>query len=148
VTLDTYDGAGRITDETDPMGRVTVNQYNYFGELTFSGMSIPGTPGYYTSTNYHYDGAGNLLQSVDGNSHTIDYTYTARNQLKTMTTHPDYGVDNTTQYTYDLAGNLKTLTDPDHNQTIWDYDNLNRVHSVTDPLSHNTVYGYDADSNL
>ena len=119
-----YDGAGNLTVEWKPVQTVgsaeswakTVYTYDNRNRLTkveqYNGSDIVGT------TDYAYDGVGNLLSTTVGG--------------------------NTTRYTYDRFGNVLTMTDALGKKESYTYGSLGRLETKTDRNGVETVYGYDA----
>ena len=171
VTTYTYDLAGNMTSETDPLGNVTTYGYDADGNQTSVSEPSPTTPGETgPTTTYTYDLAGNLLtttsplpsdywqdENSQGETAVTTNTYDQANNLLS-TTDPD---GNTTSYTYDALGNMLSLTDPDGNTTAWTYNHLGQETSQNQvvALGYNpdgsiqtttatSRYFYDADGNL
>jgi YD repeat-containing protein len=90
-------------------------------------------------TNYtQYDANGNVLEVVDANSVATDYTYDARQRLKTVTTSGQK-----TQYDYWPTGLLKQVTFPDTSTVSYVYDDAHRLTDVTDSLGNTVHYVLD-----
>jgi YD repeat-containing protein len=87
-----------------------------------------------TTTQYAYDGPGNLTSVTDQAGKVVQYTYDAANQLKSViqTNHPDPS-HNTTNYSYDSNANLTTLTDANSHTTQNAFDGLNQLRTETLP---------------
>jgi RHS repeat-associated protein len=97
-----------------------------------------------------YDGDGNAIYSVDGNSVGTEQQYDPLNRLvKTLQDHAGAGAthDTTTQYAYDTRDNLRSVTDPDNLGTSYTYDGLNNLTALSSPDTSNTGYTYDAAGN-
>src|SRR5207247_9964378 len=77
---------------------------------------------------------GLMSTSVDGNSRTITYGYTNRNQLYTVTENSA-----TTTYGFDANGNETSVTLPNTATVTKAYDNADRLTSATNKNSNNTV---------
>ena len=146
----TYDAAGELTSQTDPLGNVTTYVYDNLGRKIEEIDPDPATGASSQSdancpkTYYAYDLVGNLLSATDPAGHTTSYTYDGLNECMTVT-DPSSGV---TSYTHDMMGDVTSLTDPDDNTTNWTYDGLGRVIEETDPLGHSEYYQYDLSGNL
>jgi RHS Repeat. len=82
----------------------------------------------HNTTNYAYDGRGNLTGSTDANEHTTATGFDLLNR-QTSRTLPAGGPSETR--TYDAAGNLLTLTGYNGKTTTYSYDALNRLLSKT-----------------
>ncbi|SIO13416.1 RHS repeat-associated core domain-containing protein [Singulisphaera sp. GP187] len=129
----TYDAAGRLTTETDPLGRVTTYQYDPAGRL--ASVTAPDP-----------DGAGPLTAPV------TRYAYDAEDRLTSLTDP----LGRVTTSNYDPAGRLASVVGPDPDGagpltapvTSYGYDNLGRLTSTTDPLGRITSFAYDVRDRL
>jgi RHS repeat-associated protein len=91
---------------------------------------------------YSYDADGNRASIQYPDIYSFSYTYTGRNQLKTVGTNVTYA--------YDLNGNLITRTPANNTSTSYAYDALDRVTWVQHFLNgtgRTFQYGYETDSN-
>lgn len=106
TTFTDWDKYGNKIRETDPIGQVTV---------------------------WEYDANNNLILTQGPNwDYKTEYSYDFSNRLIRITeTHPD-GVF-ITSYAYDYVGNRIKSTDCYGNDTIYKYDDLNRLIKVTYP---------------
>ncbi|WP_258024269.1 LamG-like jellyroll fold domain-containing protein [Streptomyces bambusae] len=117
----TYDGLGRLTDETGSGTAVATRPrtlgYDLAGRMTKAGGSTLLTDNLYT-----YNDRGQLLTTA-GPAGTSEYTYDADGM---MTSRKDAA--GTTTFTYDTAGRLDTTTDPlTGTRTHSDYDAAGRL---------------------
>ena len=134
----TYDAAGNLESETDPLMNVTSYTYDDFGRLkTITNTDSEG--GELSATSYMYDSAGNLLVEFDALWNATVYEYDDLGRL-IKTTLPDADGDPATtddipvfEYAYDAAGNLLSETDPLGNKTSYTYDALGRLVKTTLP---------------
>jgi RHS repeat-associated protein len=91
---------------------------------------------------YSYDADGNRASIQYPDIYSFSYTYTGRNQLKTVGTNVTYA--------YDLNGNLITRTLANSTSTSYAYDALDRVTWVQHFLNgtgRTFQYGYETDGN-
>jgi RHS repeat-associated protein len=91
---------------------------------------------------YSYDADGNRASIQYPDTYSFSYTYTGRNQLKTVGTNVTYA--------YDLNGNLITRTLANSTSTSYAYDALDRVTWVQHFLNgtgRTFQYGYETDGN-
>jgi RHS repeat-associated protein len=149
ATTFTYDAAGHLLTETDPLAHTTTYTYDKVGNETSVADPNNHTTSYaydaqnrLTSitapdngvTQYTYDGAGNVLTRVDAKSHTTTYTYDAANELlsKTSPTGQKW------TYAFDADGNRTSMVDANGNSTqtagdgttTYSYDAANRLTAV------------------
>ena len=133
------DQQGRITQITDPNGKVY--QYSYDAAGNLATLALPGNT---TAITYTYDTSHFFLSSTDprGNPETIT-TYHPDGRLASIKD----AVGNTTRYDYDIAANKTIITNPDGGVVTRKYDANGLLLSETDPLNHTTNYTYDSNRN-
>jgi RHS repeat-associated protein len=150
ITRFTYTSQGLVDKITDPLGRITNNDYNALGRLTKITFAV-GTVDE-ASQQFEYDRAGNQTAIIDENGHRTQFTYDALNRLTRITeADPDGNGPLTspvTTYTYDAAGNLIKTTDPLNQNTQNQYDVMNRLIKTIDSLNQITTFSYDQAGNL
>jgi len=163
----TYDAAGNVLTETDPLGNTTTTTYDAAGnKLTETDANNHTTTYTYNAANqlisvtapdrgvtsYTYDDAGNKLTETDPRNNTTTYTYDNANRLISSTT----ALGNKTTYFYDANGNQTKVVDPrgnitganpDDYATTSTYDAAGRLLTQTDALGHTTTYSYDKTGN-
>src|SRR5579884_216787 len=136
-----YDPEGNLTGWTDSNGtwsrtydaanRITSEKLNNVARFTYS-----------------YDAVGQkgLLSTLtDTNWRVITYSYTARNELASVSE-----TGGTTSYGYDANGNETSITNPNGTSVTKAYDAANRLTSVTNKTGGGATlssfsYGYNAD---
>jgi RHS repeat-associated protein len=161
----TLDASGNRTkeDTKDPsstLKRTLSRQYDQLNRLTKSLNAASATVQQYTNPadapptgityTDGYDGNGNAIYSIDGNSVGTEQQYDPLNRLvKTLQDHAGTGTtqDTTTQYTYDARNNLRSVIDPDNLTTSYTYDGLNNLTALSNPDTGSTSYTYDAAGN-
>ncbi len=167
-TVYTYDGLGRITAMTDPLGAVTSFQYDALGNLVkrtnpkgdiitwvYSGDGTLAAENYPdgSSKQYTYDKKGRKISETDQRGNTSSYSYNSFGKL--MTTVDAYM--GTTELKYDLVGNVISQRDKRGNITYFSYDKNNRLVQKRLPLELDAAgnivylvedYQYDAANNL
>jgi RHS repeat-associated protein len=135
-----YDVASRLTSINNANANITRTYFND-NLLRSETESITGANS--KTVTYSYDADGNRASTVYPDTYTFNYTYTGRNQLKSVTNYATYD--------YDARGNLTTRTLlPSHIQSTYLYDNLDRVTSIQHLLNDTTRtlnYGYYPNSN-
>ena len=150
VTHYAYNNQGLITQEIDPLGHITVYDYDVLGRL-IQVTAAKGTPQEVTRQ-YEYDAAGNQTALIDENGNQTSYVYDAMDRVvKVIKADPD-GTGPLSSpiqsYTYDLKGNLTSMTDSLGRTTTYAYDALNRLTLVTDALGNAQQYQYDKAGNI
>jgi RHS repeat-associated protein len=160
-----YDVMGRLTNQTDPDGKVIAYSY----DLTTGKVATIATPSGTTThkynslgqleqviaangqTSYVYDAVGNLKQVMLPNQVTQTYQYDKLNRLEVLETKDKNGnLLSKYSYSYDKAGNRKTVEELQGTATRhleYSYDALNRLvgESLTDAVNGDrlTEYAYD-----
>nr|WP_234430898.1 LamG-like jellyroll fold domain-containing protein [Streptomyces sp. NRRL F-4489] len=163
-----YDGVGRITSTTDPLGRVVGYAYDQFGHLT--GKTLPmrqadaGTPQLNDKSSWFKLGPKGLpqfpdkghwftwtptglpLSATDPNGARVEATYDGLGRKLTSTvverSAPDHNL--TTRYSWDDASNQIAFTSPAGRTTKAAYNAAGEPVETTDPAGGTTTFGYDA----
>lgn len=182
-----YGSVPGSTKVTDPAGRAVLDTYQdglmvsrtkaygtgqsatwkrTYDAATLGCTSISDPNGHTKSMTY--DGAGNLLTSVDALGRKTTATYNGLNEMTSVTdpamvtttmaynaagnllsrSRPLVGTAQTqrTTYTYGDAtqpGDVTSLTDPDGKVSTISYNSRGDVVSARDPLGNTTTYAYD-----
>ena len=159
-----YDAAHRLTHIQDGLGNRIVYTLDALGNRTREQVFDPGNAlartrgrAYDTlsrlaqesgaqaqTTNYRYDGNGNVVSVSDPLSHTTANTYDALNRL-VQVLDPASGV---TRYSYDGANNLSQVTDPGGLATVYTYDGLGNLTKLVSPDTGTTTSTFDGAGNL
>lgn len=162
VTKWEYDSAGRIKQETGPLGEVKKFEYSEAGKLMkeIRSPDATGMQGLDGQRSYTYSKNGMITSVTDfnGNTETIvmgkmnlpishtdragnvmTYEYTPFGAKQSET---DFA-GNTTTYDYDEKGRLTTVIDASGNVSKYDYDKLNRLSSILDAKGKKESYTYD-----
>jgi large repetitive protein len=111
-----YDSRGRKVQETDVLSE---------------------TESY--TTQFVYDGMGNILSQIDKEGNTTIYQYDELGR-RIKVADP---LNQITEYAYDNRGNLISLKDAKGNSTTFEYDRNNRVTKETRPMGQATCYFYN-----
>jgi RHS repeat-associated protein len=164
----TYDPVSLgVSTATDPDGNLTTYSYDDHGNVTSQSNGLGVT------TNYLYNAADALVETVDGNGvasvnqydqsgHIPTGTAALQDLTSTTVTQANNVVESTTgnfgaapartiNYFYDNAahpGDRTRVTDPNGNTTTTTYDTFGDTTSVTDPAGDKTAYGYDTAKGL
>ncbi|MCX6902459.1 MAG: hypothetical protein NTW03_03035 [Verrucomicrobia bacterium] len=143
-----YDGKGRLTSRTDPVG--TIN-YGHDANDNLTGATNAGqSVGLYWTFDaydrvasykdldgnviqYGYDAAGNLTTLVYPGNRSVSYTYDSLNRLTTVT---DWATRQTT-FTYDLANRLTSITRPNGKVRLINYDAAGQTTNIIEKLANN-----------
>ncbi len=142
----TYDGQGRVTAQTDQLGRTT--RFDYSGEPLGSGgsTSVTDPKGNTTTQTYQY---GELTSETRGAGTSEAATWKFEYDQETLgvasVTDPNGHV---TKSTYDDEGNTLTTEDALGRKTTNTYDFHNDLLTTTDPLGVTTTNTYDPRGNL
>ncbi len=143
-----YDTQDNLTTITDPNGNITSYYNDDFGRKNQNGSPDTGT------TDYLYDGAGNLIQRFDEKETVVNYTYDALNRL-TAIQFPSDPTQNVT-FTYDSTsvtygiGRLTGRTDPSGTYAFY-YDaqgNLTKEEKSINSILYTTQYTYNNNNIL
>jgi len=142
-----YDSDGKVTYQTDPLGRKT--SFSYSGD-NFSPAggrtTITDPEGNVTVESYQY---GLLLTLTKGYGTPEAATWTYRYDPATLGMSSEIDPDgNLTTMSYDASANLTSKTDALGNTTTWTYNSFNEPLTLTDPVGVQTTYTYDAEGNL
>lgn len=127
-----YDNNGNVTSTTDPLGRITQNQYDALNRLT---QVIDPQNGATKPTIYTYDASNNLTQVTDPQGLQTKYTYNGHGNLIKQES-PDTG---TTQTKVNAMGNVTAKIDSMNRCTTTAYDVLHRPTSIRFYASSNTA---------
>lgn len=153
ASLTSYDWLGRVTQTTEPGGRISKIQYVSSFEKHFinpanqtkvekkNGLARLVEVDDYAGQKlqYVYDVGGNLRKTIDPKGNVIEMQYDLLGH-KVKLIDPDMG---TWSYNYDLLGQLSTQTDAKGQQTTNYYDLLGRLTNRVDAGDLNSFWEYD-----
>lgn len=173
-----YDALGRQVRTNNPLGVITVTQYDADGRDTKQiANCVDNTPGTYacdagsdsandqniTTTTTAYDAAGNVTLATDAKGNTTTTTYDADNRAIEVVVANKAGAQvSDTKTTYDADGNTlatQTMDGKNNPTTSYSYDAAGRKATESAPAanpgasdqsgqSNVTSYNYDADGNV
>lgn len=151
-----YNSLGKVTRETDPVGRETVYEYDTNG-IDLLRVKQKNGANYELLRSSSYNGQHQPLTATDAAGQTTTYSYLPDGRLQTVVRPPRAGLtlaERTTTYSYYAdnaptgAGRLHTVTGPSTPQgspiTTYTYDGYGRVRTVTGPDAYALTYDYDA----
>ncbi|MEU7060464.1 DUF6531 domain-containing protein [Streptomyces sp. NPDC046197] len=134
VSVHQYNAEGLVVAETDPLGHVTLTEWDKYGARP---LSVTDPLGH--TTRYAYDDAGNLTELTLPDGSVARATYSALS-LPTEVVEPGGAV---WQHTYDERGNLLATVDPTGAETRYVYDDAGRPTAITNALGHTRTVAYD-----
>jgi RHS repeat-associated protein len=142
IVTNTYDSSGRVTAQTDPMGRTTTFDYT-----SQPGSTVITTPSGGVTDETYAD--GELVSITKGvgtpQEATWQYTYNPATLGVERVIDPDGDI---TTNAYDEAGNLIATTNPLGQTTSYTYNEFDESTSETSPLGITTSYLYDEHGNV
>jgi RHS repeat-associated protein len=157
-----YNAFGRVTSQTDPLGRQTTYLYAGNGvdllemrQATAGAGDLLASFGNYTAqhrpetvtnaagqtTTYTHNVRGQVLTATNAKSETTTYTYEAGGGSLQSVTGPVAGA--AIGYAYDGYGRLRSVTDPDGYTSVADYDVMDRPTRMTFPDGSDEQTTYD-----
>ena len=135
----TYDSQGRVTQQTDPMGRIT--KLSYLAGVT----TITDPNGNVTEESFSALAPTTAIRAVGTSSEaTSKYANDPATFAPAQVTDPN---GNTTYYTTDAFGNVTGTNDMLGETTSASYNGFDEPISVTDQNGVTTSFSYDANGN-
>lgn len=150
-----HDSLGRLTEETDPLGRTLVFEYNTKGEV-IKRIAKDGT-----FKAYEYDDAGNRVVEKDelGNVRSMEYDDRGNlvgvideNGFESRMEYDTFGnrirvtdsEGNSIAYSYDENGNLQTIRYANGGEVVYRYDQNGYLSAVTDAEGNTKAFRYNS----
>jgi RHS repeat-associated protein len=131
-----YNGYGKVTNYTDPNGRVFTYTYAANGQDL---LNVQDSNSEILSS-YTYDSSHDPLTYKDASGQMWNYSYNNAGQI-TSSSAP---MGETTKYNYDSNGHLISVVPPQPGSTVtYTYDPVGRVHTQTDTAHGTMTYTYD-----
>ncbi|HEY6871527.1 MAG TPA: Ig-like domain-containing protein [Geobacteraceae bacterium] len=153
-TTFTYDANGNVATVTDPQSTgpgVTTSYDALNRKIASSFVQTPDDSGPITEKSY-FDGAGNLVKSVDKRGITTrsEYDFLGRPTKKYLVESiSNNGAELLAEETqYDDAANKVYVWDANRNKTERDYNGLHQEVKTVDPLGNSIISTYDGVSKL
>jgi RHS repeat-associated protein len=141
----TYNGQGRISQVTDPVGRVTTYAYDPTGQLLTNVTDPTGTTSYtYVPGQGAPDSYALASITYPDGSQTL-FSYDAQGRLTSQ--EADQAGDQKVTYAYDGEGGI-SVTDAGGGTSTYFVNEFEQVGAYEDPLGHFTHFVYDANHNL
>ncbi|MFE3458270.1 DNRLRE domain-containing protein [Nocardiopsis aegyptia] len=140
----TYDNAGRIASETDPLGGTTTYAYDQLGNPARITEPPAEAGGAAPVTTLTHDLLGEQLSVTGPTGARTEATYDDLGRQITLTEierHPTPAA-HTTTYAYDDAGNRTSTTTPAGVSTSTAFDASGQPVTRTDGAGQSTVYAY------
>ena len=143
----TYNRTGQVLSADGP--RTDVNDsvtYSYYADTTADHTqgdlkSVTNGAGHVTQFT-RYNRHGQVLQIVDANGFTTDYTYDLRLRLTSANTGGQI-----VSYEYEPTGNLRQVTQPDGSYLRYTYDDAQRLTDIHDNTGNRISYTLDTMGN-
>ncbi len=155
----TRDGAGRITQVTDPNGNAQTYVYDVNGDLTSYTDREQQTTTFTYNSNHHllsitdargvellsnqYDAGGRMIGQTDAFNKSLIYDHDVAGRVETITNR----LGHSTRYEYDQRGNVLRQVDAKGGVKTFTYDAFDNVLTETNALGKTTTYTYDAADN-
>ncbi|MFB7919207.1 DUF6531 domain-containing protein [Streptomyces sp. NPDC056061] len=129
-----YDAAGNVTSQKDPLGNEATTTYDAVNNVTAS------TDRRGKKTQYEYDALDRLkkVTAPDGGTTLVDYDEAGRMSKRTNANQ------HATIYEYDSSGRLTKITDPLQRATSYEYDADGNRTKVTNARGQTITTTYDA----
>lgn len=142
VVTNSYDSQGRVSSQTDQLGKVTTFDYT-----SVSGSTLVTDPTGRKRLDSYQDGLRMSQTRGFGSSEaaTWTYLYDPNTFQRTSKCNP---YSHCSQFTYDSRGNMLTVKDALNRTTSFEYNAQNDVTSATDPGGTKTTLDYDSRGNL
>lgn len=129
---------GRITQITDPAGRIFQYSYDAGGNL------IQVIDSANNVSSYQYDANHKLIVETDANGHSFNFEYNADNRAYRSWQE---GNNNAVTLSFDRADSKTTVTDSRGNATVYEYNNYGLVTKITDAQNYTQLIVWDGNMN-
>lgn len=141
-----YDARGNVLRETDPLGNITIREYNDPRNPDLETRVIDARG---MITDREYDARGNVTKMIERGSASAPLTaavvttfaHDDRNNIRTITN----AQNQTTSFTYDARNNVLAIVNPLGDVSLFTYDDLGRKKTSTDFNGNTSFFEYSAD---
>ncbi|MGL5150806.1 MAG: hypothetical protein ACRC7N_09585, partial [Clostridium sp.] len=141
-----YNSKDNTVKITEPKGNKVTRKYDLRSRITSVDFKNATSDVVTTKYSYTYDDNNNLLKVIDGENRIKEYSYNARNLLKSSTDKIDDKTSYTESYTYEANGALKTKLDKEEITISYKNDILGR--EITESSQKDTIVTrYDNNGN-
>ncbi|MGW4286258.1 LamG-like jellyroll fold domain-containing protein [Streptomyces sp. NPDC004673] len=153
-TSQQYDGVGNLTAATDANGHTSQFTYDAAGTITQETQPVDATTS--ITTTFGYDQAGNRTRFTDGRGNSWRYTYTPWGQqekvIEPTTSKFTSAADSTTTFAYDADGQATNATLPGGTTTSMTYDGNGQLKTMSgsgaDAVTATRSFSYDNDGRV
>lgn len=135
----TYDGLGRLTQQSDSSGSVSRVSYNRTGQVSAR------TDARGQTATFQYDALGRLVRSTNPDGGVSGVGYCAGSTQACALVDEN---GNSTQLTEDALGRITAARDPLNRTSSSAYDELGRLIRASDAAGRAVSYRYDGSNNL
>jgi RHS repeat-associated protein len=125
----TYNAAGQVLSQEDPLGHVTSYAYDAKGYLSSVAEPADVAGGARATSSFVTGALGLQSEKVDASGHRITYQYDTRGRL-VSTTYPDGTTETITYGTRFLGGLAVSRKDRNGNVESYEYDNTRRLKKI------------------
>ena len=150
ITTYQYDAAGRQTHAMTNGGSHTVTTYNQAGDVSQESILQSNENGLevWINTSKHYDGNGNVIDSIDDAGTITHYVYDAMGNQTDL--YVAYGLPEQrhTAMEYDLNNRKTADIDAEGHATRFEFDALGNQTVVTDALERKAYYYYNTSNQM
>jgi RHS repeat-associated protein len=140
-----YNAQGRITQVTDPVGRVSTYSYDPTGQLLLSVTDPTGTTSYTYVTDQGAPRQYALVSITRPDGSQTLFNYDAQGRL--VSQEADLAGDEKVTYAYDGEGGI-SVTDAGGGTSTYFVNEYEQIGAYEDPLGRFTHFIYDANHNL
>ncbi|MGD9681613.1 MAG: RHS repeat-associated core domain-containing protein [Candidatus Obscuribacterales bacterium] len=134
TTTRTFSLSNKVKTITDPLSKLTTNNYDSFDRLSSTVDAESRT------TQFQYDSTNRITAVIDANSVTAEQRSYTDNGLVASLTDAN---SNVTSFTYDGHDRKKQVTYPDSSYEAWTYDDNGNILTYRTRSGDSITYTYD-----